>query len=148
MRKLLLCMLFSMTCFLAGATEQLRDKVVVEGETWEMLSAPLSLLDEVTYDAFKEILGQRQVVSSANWRGYVAYWHIGRKGLYLDKVEVMQPGGKYKEADRKVLRKVMRKYRCLGKIKAKWLTGNVSIAQGQEKKTIVIKKGKVLAIGE
>lgn len=141
-------MLFCMTCVLAGATDQLRDKVVIEGETWSMLSAPLSLLDEETYDALKEVLGQRQVVSSANWRGYVAYWHIRKKGLYLDKVEVIQPGGKYKEADRKALRKVMRKYRCLGKIKAKWLTGNVSIAQGQEKKTIVIKKGKVLAIGE
>lgn len=141
-------MLFCMTCVLAGATDQLRDKVFIEGETWSMLSAPLSLLDEETYDAFKEVLGQRQVLSSANWRGYVAYWHIGRKGLYLDKVEVMQSDGKYKEADTKALKKALKKYRCLGKIKAKWMTGNVSIAQGQEKKTIVIKKGKVLAIGE
>lgn len=140
-------MLFFMTCVLAGATDQLRDKVVIEGETWSMLSAPLSLLDEETYDAFKEVLGQRQVVSSANWRGYVAYWHIGRKGLYLDKVEVMQSDGKYKEADTKALKKALKKYRCLGKIKAKWMTGNVRITQGSETKSLVLKKGKLLTIG-
>lgn len=155
-------MLFCMACLSSGATGQMHDKVIIEGESWDMFSSPLSFLDGKTSEAFKEVIGEKTAVSSANWRGYVAYWHIGKKGLFLDKVEVIRPGGKHQIVEAKALRKALRKYSCLGRIKARWLTGNIRIGKGAadplpsaphvlnhaEKRILVLKNGKVMMTAE
>ena len=162
MKRFILCLFFCLAYLYSGATGQMHDKITIEGESWDMFTSPLSLLDTKTAEAFKILVGNRTAISSANWRGYVAYWHIGKKGLFLDKVEVIRPGGKHQIVEAKALRKALRKYSCLGRIKARWLTGNIRIGKGAadpspsaphvlnhaEKRILVLKNGKVMMTAE
>ena len=97
--------------------------------------------------------------NTANQRGYVAYWYVERGRLYLDRVEVAQKNGGYKALDSKELKKVFRKYRSFGKIKAGWITGNLRVGYGIGERNIsapylpafekeefwVLRKGKIAA---
>lgn len=130
MKRLILTALLALACLSASATGQIHDKVIIEGETWEMPSSPLLSLDAREYEAFQELLGERNFVSTANYRGYVATWHVGRKGLYLDKVEVMQSNGKMKEIGMKELMTILKKHKHKGMIRAEWITGLVKIGKG------------------
>lgn len=159
MKKAILTLLLSIVCIAAGATQQINDKVQINGEEWEITSSPLEHLQPKTADAFRALLGERDFLITSNYRGYIAYWYVYRDRLYLDRIEIPQMDGSYKKIDRKYLRKVFRRYRCFGKIKAGWLTGNLSIGKGigprdpqnphrpvfEEEKTIVLKHGRITA---
>jgi len=158
MKRAILTFLLALLCLAVGATQQINDKVTVNGEVWEMPTSPLGYLQPQLQEAFSDLLDERNFVNTSNYRGYVAYWYISRGRLYLDRVEVPQQNGKYKALDNKDLKKVFRKYRRFGKIKAGWVTGEINIGRGigerdqerlfipgfAEKKTLVIKKGRII----
>ena len=159
MKKTILTLIFSIVCIAAGATQQINDKVQINEEEWEITSSPLEYLQSKTADAFRALLGERDFFITSNYRGYIAYWYVDRDRLYLDRIEIPQMDGSYKTIDRKNLRKVFRRYRCCGKIKAGWMTGNITIGRGigersperpfasefEEEKTIVMKRGRITA---
>lgn len=158
MKRAILTFLLALLCLAVGATQQINDKVTVNGEVWEMPTSPLGYLQPQLQEAFSDLLDERNFVNTSNYRGYVAYWYISRGRLYLDRVEVPQQNGKYKALDNKDLKKVFRKYRRFGKIKAGWVTGEINIGRGigerdqerlfipgfAETKTLVIKKGRII----
>lgn len=158
MKRAILTFLLALLCLAVGATQQINDKVTLNGEVWEMPTSPLGYLQPQLQEAFSDLLDERNFVNTSNYRGYVAYWYISRGRLYLDRVEVPQQNGKYKALDNKDLKKVFRKYRRFGKIKAGWVTGEINIGRGigerdqerlfipgfAEKKTLVIKKGRII----
>lgn len=158
MKRVFLIALLSIASFVAGATQQINDKVIFEGETWEITSFPIEYLQPEMKDAFTALLGERDFISTANYRGYIAYWYIKRGRLYLDRVEVPQSNGESKILSGKELKKVFRKYRSFGKIKAGWITGNIEVGYGigqpdaanphlpafAKKETWVLKKGKIV----
>lgn len=158
MKRLFLIALMSLAFVTANATGQIHDKVVIDGETWEMPASPLSSLEGPAAEAFRTVIGERKVISTANQRGYVAYWKVERRNLILEKVEILQPNGKMKEADMAQLKKALKKYRHWGKIRAEWITGEVIIGKGSgkvdparphapvfdKKKTISLKKGRIV----
>ena len=159
MKKTILALLLCIIGVTAGATQQINDKVTVNGEEWEITTSPLDYLQPQAMDAFKALLGERDFMSTANQRGYVAYWYVERGRLYLDRVEVAQKNGEYKALDSKELKKVFRKYRSFGKIKAGWITGNLRVGYGIGERSIsapylpafekeefwVLRKGKIAA---
>lgn len=130
MKRTLLTALIALTCMTASATRQINDKVKIYGETWEIPASPLLSLDSETYAKFRTLLGEKEMVSSANQRGYVATWHVGKRGLYLDKVETMQSNGEMKEIDMTQLKKVLNKYKDKGMIRAEWYSGSIKIGKG------------------
>lgn len=158
MKKTIITFLLGLICLSAGATQQINDKVTVNGEVWEMPASPLEYLQPQLQEAFSGLLGERDFFITSLYRGYIAYWYIKRDRLYLEKVEVPQESGEFKTIDEKELKKVFRKYRCCGKIKAGWITGKVTIGKGEgernperpfapefaEEKTLNIRKGKIL----
>lgn len=158
MKRAILTFLLALLCLAVGATQQINDKVTVNGEVWEMPTSPLGYLQPQLQEAFSDLLDERNFVNTSNYRGYVAYWYISRGRFYLDRVEVPQQNGKYKALDNKDLKKVFRKYRRFGKIKAGWVTGEINIGRGigerdqerlfipgfAETKTLVIKKGRII----
>lgn len=158
MKRAILTFLLALLCLAVGATQQINDKVTLNGEVWEMPTSPLGYLQPQLQEAFSDLLDERNFVNTSNYRGYVAYWYISRGRLYLDRVEVPQQNGKYKALDNKDLKKVFRKYRRFGKIKAGWVTGEINIGRGigerdqerlfipgfTETKTLVIKKGRII----
>lgn len=157
MKKTILTLLSSIFCIAAGATQQINDRLTWNGEVWEIPVSPLTLLQPETSDAFRALIGERDFISTANYRGYIAYWYINRNRLYLDRIEVPQKDGTNKILDRKALKKTFRKYSCCGKIKAGWITGNIKVGKGvgsrdqqnpflpvfEEEKTIILKKGSI-----
>jgi hypothetical protein len=158
MKKTVLTLLVSLTCFAAGATGQIHDKINIDGEVWEMPSSAMQFLQPQAYEAFYDILGERDFIVTSNYRGYVAYWYVRRNRIYLDRVEVPQPGGSYMPISNGQMDKVFREYCSRGRIKAKWITGSLHIGKGigpknpenpfipsfAEERTLYIKKGKIL----
>ncbi len=157
MKKTLLTVILSMACLVAGATRQVYDKITINGESWEITVSPLLSLQGQAYDDFQKLLGKRNFISSANQRGYVAYWRVDRRNIYLEKVKVPLPNGENMEIDNGLLKKALKKYIRKGKIKARWLTGEVLVGKGsgpldrnnphapsfEEEKMLTVKKGKI-----
>lgn len=143
MKKEILTAILALSWIAASSTEQVHDKVIVEGETWEMPASPLLSLDSKEYEAFNELMGERDFISTAVYRGYVATWHATKKGLYLDKVEVLQSNGQMKEMDMDKLMKVLKKHKHKGMIRAEWVSGLVKIRRGNDNWTLQLKKGRV-----
>lgn len=158
MKRLTLILLLSTVFFAAKATQQVNDEVIINGQTWELISSPMEYLQPETADAFKALLGERDFINTSNYRGYIAYWYVDRGRLYLDRVEVPQKNGESRILYFKDLKKVFRRYRCWGKIKAGWLTGNITAGHGigqpdpsapykpafAEEEYWVLKKGKII----
>ncbi len=157
MRKILATALLSIFCLASSATEQINDKVILNKETWEITSSPLMALQEEAYDSFLKLLGERNFVNTSNYRGYIAYWRIERRNLYLDKVEAPQENGGMKEIDMSLLKESLKDYLHKGRIRAEWMKGNAIIGKGRapakpenphapsfkETRTLKIRKGKV-----
>ncbi len=157
MKKTIITFLLGLICLAAGATQQVNDKVNVNGEVWEMPASPLGYLHPQLQEAFTGLLGERNFINTSIYRGYIAYWYVKRGRLYLEKVEVPQESGEFRTIDSKELKKVFRRYSCCGKIKAGWMTGKVTIGKGigernperpfapefAEEKTLVLKKGRI-----
>ncbi len=157
MKKIIITFLACLGFISAHATGQVHDKLSLDGQVWEVLMSPLQALSGQANEQFLELLGERTFVSTANYRGYIAYWRVEKKGLYLEKVEMRQSDGSIKQIDYNLLKTALKKYRHRGKIRAGWLTGLVEIGKGvgpfnpenpyapsfAEKKTLNIKKGRI-----
>lgn len=77
--SLLLLILAATFCAPAMATYQIRDQIQVDGQS-------LSLKNEPLKGYIKEREISLKPTTSANWRGYVAYWTLTGKELQLDRV--------------------------------------------------------------
>lgn len=67
-------------------TAQIPDTLVMDGVTWSVLCTPL--------DPFLDAVGAPQFVAphTANWRGYIASWHVADGRLFLESVEATIAG--------------------------------------------------------
>ena len=74
MKRIILSILLATACISASATEQINDKIIINGETWEALSSPIESLDGQTSKALEALRGEISFTSTANYRGYRAYW--------------------------------------------------------------------------
>lgn len=162
MKKTIITFMLCLFCLAAGATQQINDKVTIDGEVWEMPSSPLEHLQPQLSDAFRALLGERNFISTSNYRGYIAFWYVRRGYLYLDRIEVPQQNGEYRALNAEDLKKTFRKYRRFGKIKAGWLTGNINVGNGigqfdpaapfapsfARNRVWIIKKGRIVKISE
>lgn len=162
MKRIILSILLATACISASATEQINDKIIINGETWEVLSSPIESLDEQTSKALEALRGEISFTSTANYRGYIAYWYVKRGRLYLDRIEMLEPNGRYKAIEEDKLKSVFKKYRRWGKIKAGWMTGNLDVGYGsgsrdpenpflpvfEENNVLTLKKGRITKISE
>ena len=84
-RYLLIILCVLLACPISWGTGQEGDVIVLDGEEWQLLGAPLERLDSLTYHHLRDILGWESR-STGNWRGYVAYWSVSDGMLCLEKV--------------------------------------------------------------
>ena len=162
MKRIILSILLATACISASATEQINDKIIINGETWEVLSSPIESLDGQTSKALEALRGEISFTSTANYRGYIAYWYVKRGRLYLDRIEMLEPNGRYKAIEEDKLKSVFKKYRRWVKIKAGWMTGNLDVGYGsgsrdpenpflpvfEENNVLTLKKGRITKISE
>ncbi|KAB7769165.1 hypothetical protein [Xanthomonas maliensis] len=78
-------------CGLVGAsqaTEQIPDRIQLDGQDAVVLAEPLSsvLDDPATWQRFVAHAGSALGACSANWRGYQAFWRVDGNRLLLDRV--------------------------------------------------------------
>ncbi|WP_372392790.1 hypothetical protein ACCQ05_02145 [Xanthomonas sp. NCPPB 3582] len=72
----------------AQATEQIPDRIQIDGRQAELLAEPLSgpLDDPATWKRFVARAGTALGSCTANWRGYQAFWRLDAQQLVLDRV--------------------------------------------------------------
>lgn len=114
----------------AGATAQTPDIVMIDGERLPLFSNPL---EQHFAKAGRPKVLDGGVVSTGNWRGYVATWTIEDGRLYLTKVEKeyakdRQPGA-YEWLPIS-LRKLFPNSK--DRVIADWYTGTLRIPRGEE----------------
>jgi hypothetical protein len=74
----------------AHATEQIPDRIRIDGQDAALLAEPLSpvLDDQATWQRFVPHARQALGSCSANWRGYRADWRVENARLLLDRVVI------------------------------------------------------------
>lgn len=118
-----------------NATARQGDVIVVDGEEWNLLAAPMEM-DSAVYHALLAYLPEERIWSTANWDGYVVHWTVRNGRLCLEKVEVKLPdtdGGMgmtvyYRPEE---LKQVFGRYCADDVVYAGWLTGELRL--GREK---------------
>jgi hypothetical protein len=117
----------------AGATPQAPDKLIYEGQVYDLFSNPL----ESYYENGKNrpsffINPDPTQISSGLWRGYITTWKIERGALYLVEINSWicdEPQNvKCRRADLKEL--FGAKYRD-GRVKADWYSGELKLPLGE-----------------
>ncbi|MBR1698898.1 MAG: hypothetical protein IJ714_03830 [Bacteroidales bacterium] len=128
------------------ATGQEGDVIVLDGEEWALLDAPLERLDSLTYYHLQDVLGWESH-STGNWRGYVAYWSVSDGMLFLEKVvkkdavavvEKVVDGIEYHfaeevdiECDYDTVCRILERYVRNGKVCASWFSDNLIAGRGK-----------------
>jgi hypothetical protein len=118
----------------ALATAQAPDRIFYKGVEKMLFSNPL----EEYYSADKEkrprFMIEPMVVSSGNWRGYVATWVISDGKLYLTKVDSwLCPDPSVKESCQQVeLGQLFPGKISDGRILADWYTGKLRVPDGEQ----------------
>jgi hypothetical protein len=105
----------------AGATPQLTDTISIQGKSFALLSEPLDAY-LLTHALPKPSEGE-VFESSANWRGYRAYWVIRKNRLYLTKIES-------ENLDRRNLIREM--FGQSSKVLAQWYSGTLVLSDGDK----------------
>lgn len=82
--SLLLCLFHHQELF---ATAQYGEMLFMDGRWYSMFSDPLSLSTE-RLDTLVQEKVNMEMSSSALWRGYIGYWSIVDKTLYLDSIHI------------------------------------------------------------
>lgn len=147
--------------FRASATPQAVDYLFIGGEKHYIIrSLPLQELIDKTipndynFPTFKES-------STANWKGYIAYWEIDNNKLYLTAIhdECNAPRGeRYTNLN---LKEIFGQECIDGRVHAKWVTENLALGYGEirkwsemdgpitpYRKIVEVKKGRCKMLGE
>jgi hypothetical protein len=143
----------------AAATGQQPDILIYKGKTYDLFANPLESFYKNEKD--KPLFRVRpNVMSTGNWRGYVATWKIENGFLYLVKLDAWICRDWAANTCTKVnLRRLFGKRYRNGRILASWFSGDLRMPDGKmlqyvhmgygsvyEKEiTLQVKSGKVVA---
>lgn len=109
----------------AGATAQIPDDIVVEGQHFALTTLPLSGYLQQRND----FLPADVSISSANWRGYVASWEISEDALYLVDVTVETFDQQTRKSQRASVRPKL--FPGATRVLAQWYSGVLLIPDGK-----------------
>lgn len=125
MKSLLFIIALTLSVLKVSATAQTPDLIIYEGEEYAMQTNPL----EIFFKKNPEKRPQRTVISTANWRGYVAMFEIVDNNLYLKNIEVWYYDDDSKEPSKKnALNEVFPNQE---KVKVDWMNGLLVLPYGE-----------------
>lgn len=129
MAKTLKAFLLAVSLMLPGvacATAQVPDTIRIDGEEHELNTNPLSAhLESVRWERPENI-----VISSANWRGYVASWEVKDEQLLLIDVTVLLGGAVRGDYVKKSILTELFPSSPTG-VPADWYSGALIVPQGE-----------------
>jgi hypothetical protein len=127
----------------AFATGQQPDVMIYKGKVYRLFANPLEefFKDKKNRPLFRV---EPNVVSTGNWRGYVATWTIENGFLYLVNIRAWICDELNEESCRRVkLSKLFgRRYRN-GKVKADWFSGELRMPEGKLRQYVHMGYGSV-----
>ena len=115
----------------AGATAQASDLLIVEGKEYALNTNPLETqLEQKQWKPPEEA-----VISSANWRGYIATWEIKNGKLFLKEATIWVSDPKDEgEYIRKPITSEL--YPGVSEVFADWYTGALIVPDGKMKRYV------------
>lgn len=128
-RYLLIILCVLLACPISWGTGQQSDIIVLDGEEWQLLEAPLGRLDSLTYHQLQDTF-KWESYSTANWRGYVAYWSLFDGLLYLDKVIAYDENLVTIDCDYGIICGILERYVKNGKVCASWFSDEMIAGKG------------------
>ena len=125
---LLVIVLFS--CISAFATAQMGDKLVLDGKDYFIYTNPL----EIYLEKHPGLLPKSTVVSTANWRGYVASWTVKDDRLLLTDVQIQQAKKTVKKDDFETewVSVMAKMFPDQKEVVADWFRGNIIVPNGKQ----------------
>lgn len=112
----------------AHATAQIPDVIIINGESESLYTNPLDRY----LQANPGVLPEPEVISSANWRGYVASWRITDDVLLLEKVDmefdISGPSDQRMTTETRNMISML--FPDVDRVVADWYTGALIIPQG------------------
>jgi hypothetical protein len=133
-RTILILFLFLSCALTALATAQAPDKLIYSGQERKLFSNPLEAYYENSGTKRPNFMSRPFVISSGNWRGYVATWEIVDGKLFLLNVDSSLCEGAKVEADCKQvqLSNLFPKKVSDGKVIADWYSGELRVPDGEQ----------------
>lgn len=129
MKKGLLVVLFSLFCLNMGATAQIGERLVWNGEVVELFSEPLSLNDSLYKGVSERLSG---LGSTALWRGYVGSWTIENDSLFLDSICQRSRSSSKMSFEKVDIRDLTSGYKMENsRIFASWVTDTLRVVSGE-----------------
>lgn len=113
MRKIIHTIILLLISLTAGATGQDAEKIIIDGEKWDLLYCPIEL-DTTLSNGIRRILpdtvmidGERwkRIEWTSNWRRYIGEWEIKEGKLYLRDIYIeigREVNGKHKFGEAKL----------------------------------------------
>ncbi len=142
-----------------GATGQEPDILIYKGKPYDLFANPLESFYKTEKD--RPLFRVRpNVISTGNWRGYIATWKIENGFLYLVKLDAWICRDWNKSTCTKVnLKRLFGKRYRNGRIQAKWFSGELRMPDGkmlqyvhmgygsvyEREITLQVKSGKIVA---
>lgn len=130
-RALIIIALLHLSPAAVFATGQQPDVLIYKGKSYDLFANPL----EEFYKARKNrplFRVKPNVISTGNWRGYVATWAIENGFLYLVKIDAWICRDWNEKSCRKVeLSKLFGSRVRSGKVKANWFSGDLRMPDGK-----------------
>jgi hypothetical protein len=132
MRRVLsnfLLVVLMLSPLIAFSTAQQCDILVLKGKKYSIFTNPLRPF----LDRNPGRLPESNIISTSNWRGYVATWEVKNDRLVLTDVGMLQSVGKPSEVSPSTeIRSVMAKmFPDQNEVLADWFTGNIIIPDGE-----------------
>ncbi|HLM02269.1 MAG TPA: hypothetical protein VK400_14555 [Pyrinomonadaceae bacterium] len=146
---LLLIFLFALSAN-AFATGQAPDVLLYDGKVYDLFSNPLEAFYKNEKDRPKFFSSPNGGSSSANWRGYVAYWEIEADSLNLKAIDSWLCEGKAWETavgrgdcNKADVKKLFGNGYAQNKVFADWFSGELRIPDGKQLQYVHMGYGSV-----
>lgn len=128
----------------ANATGQAPDKLIYEGKERDLFANPLEELYRGSDSKRPRFMIEPGVVSTGNWRGYVATWEIDQSKLFLRKIDSWICTSLAKSSCKQVnLADLFQPRVTGGKVEADWFSGLLRIPDGKELQYVHMGYGSV-----
>ena len=145
MRKIIHTIILLLISLTAGATGQDAEKIIIDGEKWDLLYCPIEL-DTTLSNGIRRILpdtvmidGERwkRIEWTSNWRRYIGEWEIKEGKLYLRDIYIdigREVNGKHKFGEAKLpydsYKDIFADYLTEDGILASWVSDTLRAGKG------------------
>ncbi len=132
MEKLFPLALVLLLSFEAFATAQAPDVLIYDNKIYDLYANPLETFYKNQLDRPSFSISPGLIVSTGNWRGYVATWEIEEGTLYLRGIDSWLCDAKGEKCKKTDLKELFGDQCIKGKVKANWFSGQLKIPNGKQ----------------